>query len=56
MTTADIARRRVAHQATTAEIARRRVADWASTGLTPHGRVAATVYKGGRLVRDSLSD
>ena len=42
--------------ATTAEIARRRVADRATTGPTPCGRVAATVYKGRRLDRDSRSD
>ena len=37
-------------QTTTAEIARRRVAGRATTGPTPRGRVASTVYKGGRLV------
>ena len=41
---------------TTAEIARRRVAGWATTGPTPCGRVTAIVYKGGRLDRDSRSD
>ena len=39
-----------------AEIVRRRVAGRTTTGPTPHGRVAATVYKGGRLVRDSRFD
>ena len=42
--------------ATTVEIARRRVADRATTGPTSCGRVAVTVYKGGRLVWDSRSD
>ena len=41
---------------TMAEIARRRVAGRATTGLTPRGRFASTVYKGGRLVRDSCFD
>ena len=41
---------------TTAEIARRRVADRATTGPTPRGRIATTVYKGGILDRDSRSD
>ena len=30
--------------------------DRATTGPTSRGRVAATVYKGGKLVRDSRSD
>ena len=43
-------------RATTTEIARQRVTGRATTGPTPCGRVASTVYKGGRLVWDSRSD
>ena len=43
-------------RATTVEIARQRVARRATTGPTPRRHVAAIVYKGGRLVRDSRSD
>ena len=42
--------------ATTAKIARRRVVGRAMTGPTPRGRVAAIVYKGGRLDWVSCSD
>ena len=54
--TAEISRPQVAWRATMAELARRWIADQATTGLIPRGRVASTVYKGGRLVRDSYSD
>ena len=63
-TTAEIARRQVARRATTGRgsdddrlrVRRRQVADRATTGPTPRARVAATIYKGGKLVRDSRSD
>ena len=43
-------------RARTAEIARPRITSRATTGPTPRGRIASTVYKGAKLVRDSRSD
>ena len=55
-TTAEIARQRLRSRNDGSRVRRRRVADRATTGPTPRGRIAATVYKGGRLDRDSHSD
>ena len=55
-TTAEIARQRLRSRDDRSRVGIRRVADRATTGPIPRGRVAATVYKGGRLDRDSRSD
>ena len=55
-TTTEIARQRLRSRDNGSWVGRQWVADRATTGPTPRGRVAATVYKGGRLDRDSRSN
>ena len=49
-------RRRLRSRDDRSRIGRRRVPNRATTSPTPRGHVASTIYKGGRLVRDSCFD